>query len=344
MNASFPYPPSLSLFIGDSHADPPSHGSRFHTSDARSTSSNLESNFPSPDAGCPNCSSYRCKSDDEKFLRAVEEKEEVEEEGGLSHSKMVEHAPRTWQQRRRHSCLDNLSQEMWSTWITVQTLIGTSIPLDIPLNDENCPQCLTLHHSADLNLSNPMLALWYIIRDAGECGELGVYPDDIMREPFIFLHCKSNCEALFLTEGVLNQATLHKVDERLTGSWSNFDDGFTNSDLERHVGTNLNSIPFLWKYSLGQNEDDPHWTETQTAISKLSSSESDSVEPASWVSAVVFFTQVKIYGLGPPTANYFVEHIRGGYLDDLLEKAPLLSNTPAFKKFDKALKKSDHTC
>ncbi|THU80644.1 hypothetical protein K435DRAFT_845029, partial [Dendrothele bispora CBS 962.96] len=229
---------------------------------------------------------------------------------------------------RGHTCTENLPEkEMWSTWITVQTLIGTSIPLDIPLNDKNCPQCLNLQEQpfdrAEFVKSH-VLGLWYITE-----------------------------YALNLGKSLFNQATLHKVDEWLTDIWSNSNDGFNQSDLRKHVGKTLDQIPFQLKKNLDQNENDlkPHWTETQTAISEISSSESsvcsesDSVEPASWVSAVILFTLAKIYGLGPLIAQEFVDTI-GPHtaMAKLLEEAPILSNTPPSKKFHEDLKRSGHTC
>ncbi|THU88763.1 hypothetical protein K435DRAFT_781911, partial [Dendrothele bispora CBS 962.96] len=72
MNFSTPYFPGFPAPIDGTHAAPPSHATGFHTSDARSTGSNLES-YPAYRNSCPKCFSYHCKSDDENFLRAMEE-------------------------------------------------------------------------------------------------------------------------------------------------------------------------------------------------------------------------------------------------------------------------------
>ncbi|THU86615.1 hypothetical protein K435DRAFT_922349, partial [Dendrothele bispora CBS 962.96] len=338
----------------------------FHTSDARSTSSNLESHH-SPHNSCPNCSSYHCKSDDENFLRAMEEGRSdyrhrlewmwyciskaapraawwdyepvwctlvesddiwsiwengddlslpVAPTSGMRvkyprnpssvNCEIPSLIPKWWnmlpelvkdnliidnhswdrfrveQRRRGHTCMEDLSEEkMWSTWITVQALIGTSIHYILNNLLGNC-------NLADLNLSNPM-----------------------------YWHCD-----LDLQESLLNQATLHKVDEWLTDIWSTSNNGYDNSDLRNHVGKTLDHIPYGLEMYLNYNEEDlkPHWTETQTAISRISHSESsvgtesDSVEPASWVSAVVLFTLAKIYGLGPLTTEHFVDTIKYTFL------------------------------
>ncbi|THU86982.1 hypothetical protein K435DRAFT_970090 [Dendrothele bispora CBS 962.96] len=495
---------NFSLLTGSTQANPPGSAvNGFHTSDARSTSSNLESNPPPPN-GCPNCSSYRCQSDDEQFLRAMEEgrndyrrrlewiwycihkaapgagwsdREQVWrtlvesddiwlnwEDGDdlellvapipswrqLQHDpwksitpiisrKIDLHSknrctpkllpapspvsqntsvhirlaivlwktllatrrvkyprnpssvnceipsliPKWWdilpglvkdnlviddhswdrfrveQKHRGHTCMEDLPEEkMWSAWITVQALIGTSIPLDIPLNDESCPQCLTLQKQpfGRSEFVKPhVLALWYITDFIFNSSEYSNgYPDNIWDSPHIFSHYTSHYKnfKLDLGKSLFNQATLHKVDEWLTDIWSIFNDGYDHSDLRKHIGKPLD-IPYWLERHLNWNEEDlkPHWTETETAISKISHSESsvgsasDSVEPASWVSAVTLFTLAKIYGLGPLTAQEFVyaiEHYDGGY--NLLKQAPLLSNTPPSKKFHEALKRSGHTC
>ncbi|THU86980.1 hypothetical protein K435DRAFT_357187 [Dendrothele bispora CBS 962.96] len=148
-----------------------------------------------------------------------------------------------------------------------------------------------------------------------------------------------------------NQATLHKVDEWLTDIWSSSSDEFDKSDLRKHVGKPLDHIPGWLEHILKFNEKDlePHWTETQTAISisrsKWSfSSEPGSVEPASWVSAIILFTLFKIHGLKPLTAERFVDTIKYTHADFPLRKTPAFSNTPPSNLFHEALKRSGHTC
>ncbi|THU80639.1 hypothetical protein K435DRAFT_972681 [Dendrothele bispora CBS 962.96] len=505
MNFSVPYFSGFPPPINGTHAAPASHATGFHTSDARSTGSNSESNLPPRDS-CLNCSSYHCKSDDEKFLRAMEEGRDdyirrlgwiwyciceaapradrvdhkqvwrtlVESDdiwstwedgddmylpvapvpqvgrwfqgpvpGSLDfilpiisrkidlHSKnrcspkltpspspitqntsihmrlaivlwktllatrgakyprnpssvnceIPSLIPKWWdmlpefvkanliiddcswdrfcgeQKRRGHSCTENLPEKkMWSTWITVQTLIGASIPLDIPLNDKNCQQCLDLREQpfGRSEFVKPhVLALWSITRAADSLeNNPDAHPDSVPDSPCIFSHYTSWYETLNLRKSLFNQATLCKVDEWLTGIWSSSNDRFNNSNLRKHVGKTLNQTPHWLEGSLYLNENDlgPHWTETQTAISKISSSESivgsefDSVEPASWISAVALFALAKIYGLGPLTIQLFVDIIEHRPLGKLFGKAPLLSNTPPSKKFHEALKRSGHTC
>ncbi|THU76268.1 hypothetical protein K435DRAFT_901035, partial [Dendrothele bispora CBS 962.96] len=157
---------------------------------------------------------------------------------------------------------------------------------------------------------------------------------------------------LDLEKSLFSQATLHKVDEWLTDIWSISNDGYDNSALRKHVGKTLDHIPDWLEDHLESNEEslEPHWTETETAISKISSSkssvgsESVSVEPASWVSAVVLFTLAKIYSLGPLTTQRFVGIIQFIGSGGLLKEAPLLSNTPPSRRLHEALKKSGHTC
>ncbi|THU77817.1 hypothetical protein K435DRAFT_877354 [Dendrothele bispora CBS 962.96] len=494
MDFSDPYNSNFSPLAGGTQfANPPSAANGFHTSDARSTSSNLESNPPLPN-GCPNCSSYHCKSDDEKFLRAMEEGRDdyrrrlvwiwycickaapwadrsdheqvwrtlVESDDIWSiwgdgddsnlpsapipdewyfepenfdfitpiisqkidlHSKnyctlkltpsrfpvsqntsahmrlaivlwktllatrrvkyprnpssvnceIPSLIPKWWdmlpglvkdnlviddhsrdrfrmeKKRRRHTCIEDLPEEkMWSTWITVQASIGTSVLiLDIPLNHKNCPQCF-LSQKQPFGRSEfvkpHVLALWFITKNI-------FYPDSIWESPSIFSHYTSRYKDLDVGKSLFNQTTLHKVDEWLTDIWSISDDGYDNSDLSKHVGRTLDHIPSWLETFLNSNEMDldPHWTETQAAISKISQSESsvgsesDSVEPACWVSAVALFTLTKIYGLGPLTAQSFVATIEYSAIADLLEEA-LLSNTPPSNKFHGALKRSGHTC
>ncbi|THU97447.1 hypothetical protein K435DRAFT_838606 [Dendrothele bispora CBS 962.96] len=253
--------------------------------------------------------------------------------------------------------MENLPEkEMWSMWITVQTLIGTSIPLNIPLNDKNCQQCLDLREqpfSRSEFVKPHVLALWSITQAADSLeNDPNAHPDNVPNSPYIFSHYNSWYKTLNLEKSLFNQATLHKVDEWLTGIWSSPNDEFYNPDLRDHVGKTLNQTPHWLKGSLYLNENDlgPHWTETQTAISKISSSESsvdsesDSVEPASWASAVALFTLAKIYGLGPLTIQLFVDIIERRPLGKLFGKAPLLSNTPPSKKFHEALERSGHTC
>ncbi|THU80099.1 hypothetical protein K435DRAFT_972913 [Dendrothele bispora CBS 962.96] len=495
---------NFSPFTDGTQANPSSTASGFHTSDARSTSSNLESH-PSPHNGCLNCSSYHCKSDDEKFLRAMEEgrngyrrriewiwyciskavprsdrsdreqvwrtlvesddiwsiweddddfnlpvapvpqvyrsRNELEPQPGnfdffapMISRKIVLHSksrcipkltpspfpvpqntsvhmrlaivlwktllatrrvkypqnlssvnceipsliPKWWgmlsglfkdnliiddhswdrfrveQKCRGHSCMEHLPEEkMWSTWITVQTLIGTSIPLDIPLNDGNCRQCLTLQKQpfGRSEFVKPhVLALWHITKDTCVLGNCYGYSDKIWDGPSIFSDYTLTWKDLDLGKSLFNQATLHKVDEWLTDIWSSSNDEFDNSDLRKHVGKTLDHIPQWMKSYLDDNEDDlePHWTETETAISRISHSgssvgpESDPVEPALWVSAVFLFTLAKIYGLGPLTAQAF--RYKRADCSAILAKAPPLSNTPPSKKFHKTLKRSGHTC
>ncbi|THU97445.1 hypothetical protein K435DRAFT_857574 [Dendrothele bispora CBS 962.96] len=199
-----------------------------------------------------------------------------------------------------------------------------------------------------------VLALWYIaqVTTFYQDDYPYAYPDNIWDSPSIFSHYTSWYQALNFGKSLFNQATLHKVDEWLTTDiWSSSKKS-NNSDFRKHVGKTLSEIPDWLKKKLYQNENDlePHWTETQTAISKISSSESsvgsgsDSVEPASWVSGVVLFTLAKIYGLGSLTAQYFVDIVECSYVAMLLEEAPLLSSTTPFKKFHEALKRSGHTC
>ncbi|THU77815.1 hypothetical protein K435DRAFT_973803 [Dendrothele bispora CBS 962.96] len=264
---------------------------------------------------------------------------------------------RVEQKRRGHTCMEHLPEEkMWLTWITVQTLIGTPTPLDIPLNGENCPQCLTLKKQpfGRSEFVKPhVLAVWGITQNiCAEWDHPYEYPDKIWDSHYIFSHYTSHYKSLDLGKSLLNQATLQKVDEWLTDTWSSSNDEFDNSDLRKHVGKTLDHIPYWLEHYLESNEQnlEPHWTETQTAISQIShskssvSSESDSVEPASWVSAVSLFTLAKIYGLGPLTAQKFVDVIENTVVGDLLDKAPLLSDTPPSKKFHEALKRSGHTC
>ncbi|THU90270.1 hypothetical protein K435DRAFT_802139 [Dendrothele bispora CBS 962.96] len=448
MNDSTPYSPGLSPSTDGTHAAPLSHATGFHTSDARSTTSNLEFNLP-PHDSCLNCFSYHCKSDDENFLRAMEEESddcrrrlewilycirkaapganrskreqvwhtlvesdddiwsiwengddsslptaptpevrddsEFEDWGVITpvisrkierHSKnhcapkltpllpspvLVQNTsahmrlaivlwktllatrrvkypqnpssvnceipsliPKWWdmlpkpvkdnlviddrswdrfcmeQQRRGHTCTEDLPEmEMWSTWITVQACIGASIPLNISLDDENCPQCLESQNILDL-LDHPY-----------------PYPDNVWDSPHIISHYSSWYEVLNLEESLFNQTTLCKVDEWLTDIWLSSDQ-FDHSDLWKHVGKTLDHSPFRLQVYLHLNENslEPHWTEIQTAISKISSAESsvdselDSVGPASWISAVVLFTLAKVYGLGPLTAQRFMEIIK----------------------------------
>ncbi|THU84175.1 hypothetical protein K435DRAFT_843794 [Dendrothele bispora CBS 962.96] len=258
---------------------------------------------------------------------------------------------------RGHICTENLPEkEMWSTWITVQTLIGASIPLDIPLNDKNCQQCLGLREQpfGRSEFVKPhVLALWSITRatDSPE-NDPDAHPDNVLDSPYIFSQYTSWYETLNLGKSLFNQATLCKVDEWLTDIWSSSNDGFNNSNLRKHVGKTLNQTPHWLEGNLHLNENDlgPHWTETQTAMSRISSpessigSESDSLEPASWVSAVALFTLAKIYGLGPLSIQLFADIIEHRPLGKLLREAPLLSNISPSKKFHEALKRSDHTC
>ncbi|THU95964.1 hypothetical protein K435DRAFT_859048 [Dendrothele bispora CBS 962.96] len=267
------------------------------------------------------------------------------------------HRFRTEQKRRGHTCIKNLPrEEMWSAWITVQSLIGTPIPLDMPLDDENCPQCLTLQEQpfGRSEFVKPhVLALWLITRaTCGWFGHLHSYPSNIWDGNCrIFSHHTSWYKDLNIRKSLFSQVTLHKVDEWLTDIWSNSNDESDSSEFRRHVGKSLNHIPQQLKKYLKWNENnlDPYWTETQVAISKISSSkssvdsESNSTEPASWVSAVVLGTLANIYGLGPLAAQRFVE-TEEPCVQYLLEKAPLLSDTPASKKFHEALKRSGHTC
>ncbi|THU97444.1 hypothetical protein K435DRAFT_965461 [Dendrothele bispora CBS 962.96] len=509
MNFSAPYFPGFPPPINGTHAAPPSHPTGFHTSDGRSTGSIIES-YPASRNSCPNCSSYHCKSDDENFLRAIEEgrndygsrlgwiwyciseaapganqsdREQVWrslvesdeiwsiwEDGDNSnlpvapiplvfsypylylyssqsgnfdfitsiisrridlHSKnrcspkltpspspesqntsvhmrlaivlwktllatrrvkylrnpssvnceIPSLIPKWWgmlpepvkaslviddrswdrfhmeQKHRGHTCMEQLPEkEMWSTWITVQALISTSIPLDIPLNDKNCPQCLTLQEQpiGRAEFVKPhVLALWYIARKICRWnGRPYPHPDNIWDSSCIFSHYTSWYKTLNLGKSLFNQATLGKVDGWLTDIWSSSNDEFNNSDLRKHVGKTFGQTPFLSKWELDWNENDlePHWTETQTVISKISSSESsdgsdsDSVGPASWVSAVVLFTLAKIYGLEPLTVQYFDKIIVCTDVGELLQGAPLCSKTPPSKKFHEALKRSGHTC
>ncbi|THU86984.1 hypothetical protein K435DRAFT_970091 [Dendrothele bispora CBS 962.96] len=496
MDFSDPYNSNFSPLAGGTQfANPPSAANGFHTSDARSTSENLESH-PSPHNSCPNCSSYHCKSDDENFLRAMEEGRDdyrrrlgwiwycifkaaplanwsdhehvwrtlvesddiwsVWEDGDdlnlpvapiseipskwkqpkhnswksntpiisrrsdlhskdlcspkltpspslvpqntsvhmrlaivlwrtLLATRRVKYPrnpssvsceipsliPKWWdilpglvkdnlvidhhswdrfraeQKRRGHTCMEDLPEEkMWSTWITVQVLNGTSVPLDIPLNHKICSQCSELQKQpfGRSEFVKPhVLALWYITEDI-----FGEHPDDIWDTSLIFSDYTSVYEHLDLSN-LFYKTTLCKVDEWLTDIWSSYNDESDNSDLRKHFGKPLDISGWM-KYRLKCNEDDlnPHWTETQTAIrSKIShlkssvGTESDSVEPASWMSAVVLFTLAKRYGLGPLTIHYYV-----GIIDrlHLHKEAPPLSNTPPSKKFHEALKRSGHTC
>ncbi|THU86095.1 hypothetical protein K435DRAFT_868631 [Dendrothele bispora CBS 962.96] len=264
------------------------------------------------------------------------------------------------QRRRKHTCMEDLpDKKMWSTWITVQALTGTSVPLDIPLNDGNCPQCLKLRKQpfGRSEFVKPhVLALWGITEYICYLHDHPhAYPGNIWDSPCIFSHYPSSSKVLDLRKSLFNLETLHKVDEWLTYIWSSSDDSddeFYTSDLRKHVGKTLDYIPSWLKVDLNCNENDlkPHWTETQVAISKISSSESsvgsksNSVEPASWVSAVVLYALAEFYGLGPLTAQHFVYIIEDTCVTDLPEKAPLVSNTPPFKKFHEALRRSGHTC
>ncbi|THU97454.1 hypothetical protein K435DRAFT_838607 [Dendrothele bispora CBS 962.96] len=259
--------------------------------------------------------------------------------------------------RRGHTCMENLPRkEMWSTWITVQALIGTTMPLNIPLNDENCPECLKLHErpfGRSEFVKPHVLALWYLTRNTcAQFHHLCAYPEDIWDSPSIYLHYTSHYKVLDLGKSLFNHATLRKLNEWLTVIWSSSNDASTDSTLRKHVGKNLDPTCFWIKFRLNRNENDlePHWTETQTAISKISSSEYnvgselDPVEPASWVTAVVLFTLTKIFGLGPLTAQKLVDVTDTCYFDGLFNKTPPLFNTPASKNFHEALKRSGHTC
>ncbi|THU96608.1 hypothetical protein K435DRAFT_858387 [Dendrothele bispora CBS 962.96] len=268
---------------------------------------------------------------------------------------------RVEQKHRGHSCMEDLPEkEMWSTWVTVQTLISTSIPPDIPLNDENCLRCLELQKQpfGRPEIVKPhVLALWYITEVISTwlhqpCG----YLDNIWDSPRIFSPYASCYKDLDLRKSLLNQVTLHRVDEWLMdicrcADLAEYDVNFQFKSAQRkHIGKTLDHIPAQIKLYLKQNEDDlePHWTaKTQTKIPQLEASvgsESESVEPASWVSAVVLFTLAKIYGLGPLTADRFMVATNFTYADYFLKDAPLLFDTPPYKKFHEALKRSGHTC
>ncbi|THU77818.1 hypothetical protein K435DRAFT_74787 [Dendrothele bispora CBS 962.96] len=267
---------------------------------------------------------------------------------------------RVEQNRRGHTCMEDLpKKKMWSTWNTVQTLIGTSVPLlDIPLDGKICLQCLEFQKQpfGRSEFVKPhVLALWGITRHILlKSSKPYGYSVSIWDSPHIFSHYTSYYEDLDLGKSLFNQATLHKVDEWLTDIWSIPDSEFNYMDLRTHVGKTLDNIPESLYLSLEGNKDDlkPHWTETGTAISKIScseptfGSEPDSIEPASWISAVILFILARIYGLGPLAAEKFPYYPMDSYyaMGDLLKEAPLLSNTPPSKKFHQALKRSGHTC
>ncbi|THU88258.1 hypothetical protein K435DRAFT_866447 [Dendrothele bispora CBS 962.96] len=108
---------NFSSLTGGTQANPPSAANGFHTSDARSTSSDLELN-PSSHNCCPNCSSYHCKSDDERFLRAMEEgRDDYRRRLEWIWYCISEAAPRAGQSDRErvwHTLVDSV--DIWPIW------------------------------------------------------------------------------------------------------------------------------------------------------------------------------------------------------------------------------------
>ena len=47
--------------------------------------------------------------------------------------------------QRGHTCYeDHPKKYMWQVWVTVQDIVHTLIPIDIPLKCANCEQCIKI--------------------------------------------------------------------------------------------------------------------------------------------------------------------------------------------------------
>ncbi|KAF5364767.1 hypothetical protein D9758_009343 [Tetrapyrgos nigripes] len=256
-----------------------------------------------------------------------------------------------------HTCYQGHPQEsMWKVWMMIQDILHRPVPYYLPDYPGGCRECLRrgeLFSESSECIRPHVAALWCI------AGEFTLNDQDGPCTPG-FWGCStydSFDRDVDLANNVLNEFNLRELDEWLhklaqasgnPGKKTTVHSVCALAPSDTHWQWIPSSCNWLIWLDQNDNELHQHWTETEFAISSITSSYRPDIsfDPASWVCAVILFAIVKSDGFGPRAVSKFQFSVqqRRPIFREHLQNAPPVPETAAVQNFRSALRRTGHTC